>query len=122
MQYANNTLQSDSFDRSLTAEDTGAFFSAIWCGGLAIKKLIGQDIDHLNSLLGMIQTRNILIIIQRTFMAKKGNRQLIRLRNKLTGTFYISQKNRVNTTDKMAVKKFDNKTGKHELFEEEKVK
>ncbi|MBN1331266.1 50S ribosomal protein L33 [Candidatus Dojkabacteria bacterium] len=55
-------------------------------------------------------------------MAKKGNRQLIKLRNKNTGTFYVSQKNRVNTTDKVGVKKFDKKTGKHELFEEEKIK
>ena len=55
-------------------------------------------------------------------MAKKGNRQLIRLRNKETGTFYISQKNRVNTTDKLELKKFDSKTGKRELFTEEKSK
>ncbi len=55
-------------------------------------------------------------------MAKKGNRQLVRLINKITGTFYVSEKNRVNTTDKMKVKKFDKKTGKHEMFEEIKIK
>ncbi|MBD3280902.1 50S ribosomal protein L33 [Candidatus Dojkabacteria bacterium] len=55
-------------------------------------------------------------------MAKRGNRQLIKLRNKKTGTFYISQKNRVNTTDKLELKKFDKKTGKAELFTEEKPK
>lgn len=55
-------------------------------------------------------------------MAKRGNRQLIRLINKVTGTFYVTQKNRVNTTDKLKVKKYDKKTGKHETFEEVKVK
>ena len=53
-------------------------------------------------------------------MAKKGNRQLIKLRNKETGTFYITEKNRVNTTDKLKLKKFDKKIGKPGLFEEEK--
>jgi ribosomal protein L33 len=55
-------------------------------------------------------------------MAKKGNRKLIRLRNKETGTFYITQKNRVNTTDKLRLKKFDKKTGKAEWMDEENVK
>lgn len=55
-------------------------------------------------------------------MAKRGNRQLIRLMNKKTGTFYVAQKNRVNTTDKLKLKKFDPKTKKHEMFEETKIK
>ncbi|MBW7953268.1 MAG: 50S ribosomal protein L33 [Candidatus Dojkabacteria bacterium] len=55
-------------------------------------------------------------------MAKKGNRILIRLMNKATGTFYVSSKNRINTTDKLKVQKFDKKTGKHEIFEETKIK
>jgi|GEM_PF-1447625 len=58
-------------------------------------------------------------------MAKKGNRQLIKLRNKKTGTFYVSQKNRVNTTDKLQLKKFDPKEndgkGAPGIFNEEKV-
>lgn len=55
-------------------------------------------------------------------MAKKGNRRLIKLVNKKTGTFYVSEKNRVNTQDKVQVKKFDKKTGKHETFDEVAVK
>lgn len=42
--------------------------------------------------------------------------------NKKTGTFYVSDKNRINTKDKLKVKKFDKKTGKHEEFEEVKIK
>jgi ribosomal protein L33 len=55
-------------------------------------------------------------------MAKKGNRQLIKLVNPKTGTFYISMKNRVNSTEKMEIQKFDKKTKKHETFVEKKVK
>jgi len=55
-------------------------------------------------------------------MARKGNRILIKLVNKKTGTFYVTEKNRVNTTDKLKVKKFDKKTRKHEEFEEQKIK
>jgi large subunit ribosomal protein L33 len=63
-------------------------------------------------------------------MAKKGNRQLIKLVNPETGTFYMTVKNRVNTTDKIEIKKFDKKavdakTGKkgvHAKFVEKKVK
>jgi large subunit ribosomal protein L33 len=55
-------------------------------------------------------------------MARKGNRILIKLVNKKTGTFYVSEKNRINTTDKLKVKKFDPKTKKHEEFEEQKIK
>ena len=55
-------------------------------------------------------------------MAKRGNRQLIRLHNPKTGTFYVTTKNRVNTTDKLELKKFDPKTRKHEIFVEKKIK
>lgn len=55
-------------------------------------------------------------------MAKKGNRILVKLVNKKTGTFYVTQKNRINTNDKLKMKKFDKKTGKHEQFEEGKIK
>ena len=55
-------------------------------------------------------------------MAKKGNRILVRLINKVTGTFYVTTKNRVNTKDKLEVKKYDPKTRKHEVFKEVKIK
>lgn len=53
---------------------------------------------------------------------KKGNRIIIKLVNKITGTFYVVKKNRINTPDKLKVKKFDKKTKKHEVFTEEKIK
>lgn len=55
-------------------------------------------------------------------MAKKGNRLIIKMRNPKTGTFYITKKNRVNSTEKLELKKFDKKTGNHEIFREEKSK
>ena len=55
-------------------------------------------------------------------MAKKGNRIIVKMGNPKTGTFYITTKNRINTTDKMEEKKFDKKTRKHEKFVEHKVK
>jgi large subunit ribosomal protein L33 len=54
-------------------------------------------------------------------MAKKGNRQIVKFVNPKTGTFYVATKNRVNTTDKLKLKKFDKKTKKHEVFEERKI-
>lgn len=55
-------------------------------------------------------------------MAKKGNRILVKMVNKKSGTFYVTSKNRINTQEKMKAKKFDKKTGKHEIFEEAKIK
>jgi ribosomal protein L33 len=55
-------------------------------------------------------------------MAKKGNRVIIKLTNKETGTAYYVTKNRVNVTEKLEVKKFDPATGKHEKFVEVKLK
>lgn len=55
-------------------------------------------------------------------MARKGNRILIKLVNPKTGTFYVTDKNRINTQDKLEVKKFDKKTKKHEVFKERKIK
>jgi len=55
-------------------------------------------------------------------MAKKGNRILIRLTNKKTGSFYSTSKNRINSKEKLKVSKFDPKTKKHEFFDEDKVK
>lgn len=54
-------------------------------------------------------------------MAKKGNRQIIKLVNKETGTAYYVTKNRVNVTDKLKLKKFDPKKGAHAWFDETKV-
>jgi large subunit ribosomal protein L33 len=55
-------------------------------------------------------------------MAKKGNRILIRLRNKETGSFYTTTKNRINDKEKLKFKKFDSKLKKHVVFDEDKVK
>jgi large subunit ribosomal protein L33 len=55
-------------------------------------------------------------------MAKKGNRILIRLTNKQTGSFYTTSKNRIETKEKLKMKKFDPKLRKHVVFEEDKVK
>ncbi len=55
-------------------------------------------------------------------MAKKGQRRIIKLVNKKTGTFYVVKKNFINTLEKITRKKFDVKTRKHELFEEQKIK
>jgi large subunit ribosomal protein L33 len=62
-------------------------------------------------------------------MARKGNRILVKLVNPKTGTFYVTSKNRINTNEKLKVKKFDpkainEKTGKkgaHVYFEERKL-
>jgi large subunit ribosomal protein L33 len=54
-------------------------------------------------------------------MAKKGNRILIRVANKASGSFYTTFKNRINSKDKIKIKKYDPKTRKHELFEETKA-
>ena len=55
-------------------------------------------------------------------MAKRGNRIIVKMENKASGTFYVTTKNRINTTEKMKIKKFDKKTKKHEIFTEGKVK
>jgi large subunit ribosomal protein L33 len=55
-------------------------------------------------------------------MAKKGNRILIRMENKETGSFYTTAKNRINSKDKLKMKKFDPKLRKHVVFDEGKVK
>jgi large subunit ribosomal protein L33 len=55
-------------------------------------------------------------------MAKKGNRIIVKMVNKESGTFYVTTKNRINTTEKMKAKKFDRKTKKHAIFEEAKIK
>lgn len=54
-------------------------------------------------------------------MAKKGQRQITKFLNKATGSFYTSFKNKLNTKDKLSIKKYDPKTKKHETFEEVKM-
>lgn len=55
-------------------------------------------------------------------MAMHGKVQLVRLRNKNTGTVYITKKNPKNTPDKLVARKYDKKTRKVETFTEEKMK
>ncbi len=55
-------------------------------------------------------------------MAKKLNRELIVLKNPDTGTLYYTKKNKVNSPDKISLKKFDKATRKVETFKEVKMK
>ena len=55
-------------------------------------------------------------------MAKKGNRIIVKLENKETGNLYVTTRNRINTTEKLKIKKFDKKAKKHIVFTETKVK
>ncbi len=50
---------------------------------------------------------------------KKGNRILVGLECSETGTrVYITQKNKVNTTEKLQLKKYNPKLRKHTVFKE----
>ncbi len=50
---------------------------------------------------------------------KKGNRQLIGLECTETGVrIYVSEKNRINTTDKLQLMKYNPKLKKHTLHKE----
>jgi len=56
-------------------------------------------------------------------MAKKGNRELIKLESTAkTGFFYVTTKNKNNTKDKIKIMKFDPKAKKHVEFKEVKLK
>jgi len=56
-------------------------------------------------------------------MAKKGNRELIKLESTAdTGFFYVTQKNKNNTKDKLLLKKYDPVVRKHVDFKETKLK
>lgn len=56
-------------------------------------------------------------------MAKKGNRELIKLESTAkTGFFYVTSKNKNNTKDKLVLKKYDPKAQKHVEFKEVKLK
>ena len=56
-------------------------------------------------------------------MAKKGTRESIRLVSSAkTGFFYVTEKNKNNTKDKLVLKKYDPKIRKHVEFKEAKLK
>ena len=56
-------------------------------------------------------------------MAKKGGRELIKLESTAgTGYFYVTEKNKRNTKDKLVLKKYDRKARKHVEFKEVKLK
>lgn len=56
-------------------------------------------------------------------MAKKGSRELIKLESTLdTGYFYVTEKNKKITKDKIELKKYDPKARKHAIFKETKIK
>lgn len=55
-------------------------------------------------------------------MAKKGNRQIVVLKNHETGSLIYTRKNIKNTLDKIKLRKFDKKSRAHAVFEEVKHK
>ncbi|MBP9758066.1 50S ribosomal protein L33 [Candidatus Dojkabacteria bacterium] len=55
-------------------------------------------------------------------MAKKGNRIIIKLKSTESGHCYYKTKNRINSTEKIKIKKFDPIVKKHATYEEKKVK
>lgn len=55
-------------------------------------------------------------------MAKKGNRIKIKLKSTKSGHSYYTTKNRVQTTDKLKLKKFDPILKEHVDYEEKKIK
>ncbi|WP_018466283.1 50S ribosomal protein L33 [Calidithermus timidus] len=55
-------------------------------------------------------------------MAKKGTRILVQMVSTVgTGTFFVTQKNRRNTPEKLTLRKYDSRARKHVLFREEKL-
>jgi large subunit ribosomal protein L33 len=56
-------------------------------------------------------------------MAKKGNRELVKLESPLgTGYFYVTPKNKKITKDKLELIKYDPKARKRVMFKEVKLK
>ena len=53
-------------------------------------------------------------------MAAKG-REIVQLKSSESGYFYTSFKNKVNTTGKLRLKKYDPTIRKHVWFEESKI-
>lgn len=56
-------------------------------------------------------------------MAKKGSREMVKMESTLkNGFFYVTQKNKKTTKDKLLLKKYDPKARKHVEFKEVKLK
>jgi len=56
-------------------------------------------------------------------MAKKGNREKIKLvSSEKNGFYYTTTKNKRNTTEKLVIKKYDPVARKHVEFKEAKIK
>lgn len=53
-------------------------------------------------------------------MAKKGNRQIIKLKSSQSSHFYSTFKNKVNTTGRLELKKYDPVVRRHVMYKEEK--
>lgn len=53
-------------------------------------------------------------------MAKKGSRQVIKLKSSQSPHFYSTYKNKKNTTERIELKKFDPVIRKHVMYKEEK--
>ncbi len=53
--------------------------------------------------------------------SKKGNRIQIKMRStEGTGTFYMTWKNRINSRERLELKKYDPKLRRHVMFKEER--
>ena len=53
-------------------------------------------------------------------MAKKGNRQIIKLKSSASHHRYSTFKNKKNTTERLEIKKYDPVVRKHVMYKEEK--
>ena len=53
-------------------------------------------------------------------MGKQGNRQMVKIKSTESHHIYHTEKNRVNTEDRLEVKKFDPVVRKHVLYRETK--
>lgn len=53
-------------------------------------------------------------------MAKKGNREVIKLKSTESNEYYWSIKNRKNTTERLELKKYDKSLKRHVIFKEAK--
>ena len=53
-------------------------------------------------------------------MAKKGSRQIIRLKSSASPHMYSTYKNKKNTTGRLEIRKYDPVVRKHVMYKEEK--
>lgn len=55
-------------------------------------------------------------------MAKQGPRILVKMVSVAgTGTFFVTSKNRQNTPEKLTLRKYDTRVGRHVEFKEQKL-